>query len=109
MAASLPPIPFDMAQIVRLVLFPCTIVGLRSGVPPVTDGRVIPHSRRTTDRVACVREEESPMLWTVAVILLVLWALGLVTSYTIGGFIHVLLVLAIITVLIRIIQGRRPI
>ena len=47
------------------------------------------------------------MLWTIATILLVLWALGLVTSYTIGGFIHVLLVLAIITVLIRIIQGRR--
>ena len=49
------------------------------------------------------------MLWTIAVVLLVLWALGLVTSYTIGGFIHLLLVLAIITVLIRIIQGRRPI
>lgn len=47
------------------------------------------------------------MLWTVAVVLLVLWALGLVTSHTIGGFVHVLLVLAIITVLIRIIQGRR--
>lgn len=47
------------------------------------------------------------MLWTVAMVLLVLWALGLVTSYTIGGFIHVLLVLAAITVLIRIIQGRR--
>jgi hypothetical protein len=47
------------------------------------------------------------MLWTIAVILLVMWALGMVTSYTIGGFIHILLVLAIITVLIRIIQGRR--
>jgi hypothetical protein len=47
------------------------------------------------------------MLWTIAAVLLVLWALGLVTSYTIGGFIHLLLVLAIITVLIRIIQGRR--
>jgi hypothetical protein len=47
------------------------------------------------------------MLWTIAIVLLVLWALGLVSSYTIGGFIHVLLVLAIITVLIRIIQGRR--
>jgi hypothetical protein len=47
------------------------------------------------------------MLWTIAFVLLVLWALGLVTSYTIGGFIHVLLVLAIITVLIRIIQGQR--
>ncbi len=49
------------------------------------------------------------MLWTIAVVLLVLWALGLVSSYTIGGFIHVLLVVAIILVLIRIIQGRRPI
>ncbi|MBI3344586.1 MAG: lmo0937 family membrane protein [Gammaproteobacteria bacterium] len=48
------------------------------------------------------------MLWTVAVVLLILWALGLVTSYTIGGFIHILLVIAIIVVLIRIIQGRRP-
>lgn len=47
------------------------------------------------------------MLWIVAIVLLILWALGLITSYTIGGFIHVLLVLAIITVLIRIIQGRR--
>ena len=48
------------------------------------------------------------MLWTIAVILLVLWALGLVSSYMIGGFIHLLLVAAIIVVLIRIIQGRRP-
>jgi len=47
------------------------------------------------------------MLWTIALTLLVLWALGLITSYTIGGFIHVLLVLAVITVLIRVIQGRR--
>jgi len=47
------------------------------------------------------------MLWTIAVILLVLWALGLVSSYTLGGFIHLLLVLAIIVVLIRVIQGRR--
>lgn len=47
------------------------------------------------------------MLATVAVILLVLWALGLVTSYTIGGFIHILLVVAVVAVLIRIIQGRR--
>jgi hypothetical protein len=47
------------------------------------------------------------MLWTIAVILLVLWALGLVTSYTMGGFIHILLVLAIVVVLINVIQGRR--
>jgi hypothetical protein len=49
------------------------------------------------------------LLWTVAVILLILWLLGLVTSYTVGGFIHILLVLAIIVILIRVIQGRRPI
>ena len=47
------------------------------------------------------------MLWTIAVVLLVLWALGLVTSYTMGGFIHVLLVIAIVVVLINVIQGRR--
>ena len=47
------------------------------------------------------------MLWTIAVILLVLWALGLVTSYTMGGFIHVLLVIAIVVVLIRVIQVRK--
>ncbi len=47
------------------------------------------------------------MLWTIAVLLVILWALGLVSSYTLGGFIHLLLVLAIIVVLIRIIQGRR--
>jgi len=46
------------------------------------------------------------MLWTIAVILLVLWALGLVTSYTMGGFIHILLVIAIVVVLINVIQGR---
>jgi hypothetical protein len=46
-------------------------------------------------------------MWTVAVILLILWALGLVSSYTLGGFIHLLLVVAIIVVLIRVIQGRR--
>jgi hypothetical protein len=46
------------------------------------------------------------MLWTLAVILLVLWLLGVVTSYTMSGFIHVLLVLALIVVLVRVIQGR---
>jgi hypothetical protein len=47
------------------------------------------------------------MLWTIAVVLVILWLLGLVSSYTMGGFIHVLLVVAIIVVLIRVIQGRR--
>ena len=48
------------------------------------------------------------MLWTIAVILAVLWLLGLVSSYTMGGFIHILLVLAIIVIVINVIQGRRP-
>ena len=47
------------------------------------------------------------MLWTIAVILIILWALGLVSSYTMGGFIHILLVVAIIVVLVGVIQGRR--
>jgi Family of unknown function (DUF5670) len=47
------------------------------------------------------------MLWTIAIILIILWLLGLVTSYTMGGFIHILLVIAIIVVLVRIIQGRK--
>jgi hypothetical protein len=49
------------------------------------------------------------MLWTIAVVLLVLWLLGMVSSYTLGGFIHILLVLAIVAVLIRLIQGRSPV
>lgn len=48
------------------------------------------------------------MLETIAIILLVLWLLGLVSSYTVGGFIHILLVLAIVVVLVRVVQGRRP-
>ena len=49
------------------------------------------------------------MLWTIAVVLVILWLLGLVSGYTMGNFIHILLVIAIIVVLIRVIQGRRPI
>lgn len=49
------------------------------------------------------------MLWTIAVVLLVLWALGLVTAHAMGGFIHVLLVIAIVVVLVRVISGRRPV
>ena len=49
------------------------------------------------------------MLWIIAVLLLILWLLGMISSYTLGGFIHILLVLAIITVLIRVIQGRNPV
>jgi hypothetical protein len=49
------------------------------------------------------------MLWTIFVVLLVLWLLGVVSSYTLGGFIHILLVLALAVVLINVIQGRRPV
>jgi hypothetical protein len=47
------------------------------------------------------------MLWTIAIVLLVLWALGLITGYTIGGFIHALIVIAVVVVLVRIISGRK--
>jgi hypothetical protein len=49
------------------------------------------------------------MLWTIFVLLLLMWLLGMVSSYTLGGFIHILLVVALVVVLIRIIQGRNPI
>ena len=49
------------------------------------------------------------MLWTIFTILLILWLLGMVTSYTLGGFIHLLLILAVVTLLIRVIQGRSPV
>jgi hypothetical protein len=51
--------------------------------------------------------KEHAMLWTLALVLVVLWALGLVTAHTMGGFIHILIALAVIVVLIRIIQGRK--
>ena len=51
---------------------------------------------------------DQAMLMTIVVLLLILWLLGLVTSYTLGGLIHILLVIAIVVVLVRIIQGRRP-
>jgi hypothetical protein len=49
------------------------------------------------------------MLWTIAVLLMILWLLGMVSSYTMGGFIHILLLLAVVAVLIRLIQGRNPV
>jgi hypothetical protein len=52
---------------------------------------------------------EVSVLWTIAVVLVILWALGLVTANTMGGFIHLLLIAAVVTVLIRVIQGRNPV
>jgi hypothetical protein len=56
----------------------------------------------------CDPNRKDLMLWTIFVILLVLWLLGLVSSYTLGGFIHILLVIAIVVLIINLIQGRRP-
>jgi hypothetical protein len=55
------------------------------------------------------QRKEFNMLWTICVVLFVLWALGLLTGYTMGGVIHALLVIAIIVVLVRVLQGRRPV
>jgi hypothetical protein len=55
------------------------------------------------------RKEKPQMLWTIFVVMLLLWLLGMITSYTLGGFIHILLVIAIAAVLIRLIQGRRAV
>jgi hypothetical protein len=49
------------------------------------------------------------MLWTIFVILLILWLLGVVSSYTLGGYIHILLVIAVVVLLVRLISGRRPV
>jgi hypothetical protein len=59
----------------------------------------------------CARNSDrsTDMLWTIFVILLVLWLLGMVSSYTLGGYIHILLIVAIAVVLIRVIQGRNPV
>jgi len=54
-----------------------------------------------------ITERNNPMLWTIFVILLVLWLLGLVSSYTLGGFIHILLVIAIVVLILQLISGRR--
>jgi hypothetical protein len=60
--------------------------------------------------LSCRREEARyEMLWTIFVILLVLWLLGVVSSYTLGGFIHILLVIALVVLLIQLISGRRPV
>jgi hypothetical protein len=65
--------------------------------------------RKTIYGAGCVQPRRFIVLYTIAVVLLILWLLGLVTSTTIGGFIHVLLVIAVVVILLRVISGRRPI
>jgi len=62
--------------------------------------------RRASDRSRTQDEGKKTMLWTIFVILLVLWLLGMVSSYTLGGYIHILLVIAVVVLIIRLIQGR---
>ena len=62
-----------------------------------------------TGRLNAFKKVRLKMLWTIFMVLLVLWLLGMVTSYTMGGFIHILLVIAVVSLLIGIIQGRRVI
>lgn len=70
-------------------------------------GKVGPLLSSHADHLA--KERRAAVLWTIFVILLVLWLLGMVSSYTLGGFIHILLLLAVVVVLIRVIQGRSPV
>lgn len=74
----------------------------------LTSGSVLPICSRATIHFKEIFTEAT-MLWTIFVILLILWFLGLISGYTLGGFIHILLILALVVVLIRIIQGRRPV
>ena len=68
------------------------------------------HAGGSKHTIECYHlDKEAPVLWTIFVILLILWLLGMVSSYTLGGFIHILLVLAIVAVIIRVIQGRSPV
>ena len=71
--------------------------------------RYAPHDVASISRptLASSYGKESDMLWTVFVVLLVLWLLGLVSSYTLGGFIHLLLVLALVVLVINLVTGRR--
>jgi len=59
-------------------------------------------------RLRLTKKRRNIMLYTIAVVLIILWLLGLVTSYTMGGFIHILLVIAVVIILLRIISGRSP-
>ena len=75
-------------------------------VAPNARGRVQPNLKGTkTD----AQKEKANMLWTILVILLVLWLLGLVSGYTVGGFIHLLLVLALVIFVINLLTGRRTV
>ena len=88
-----------------------------SSLSPSTCLAAVPHncekyaygfvSHAHSIRARQLSNEKSDMLYTIAIVLVVLWLLGLVTSYTLGGFVHILLVIAVVVILVRVIQGRR--
>jgi hypothetical protein len=79
-----------------------------SNASPAGDGTMCAHGSECVELMRPT-EGEGHMLWTIFLILMIMWLMGVVTSYTLGGFIHVLLLLAIASVLIRVIQGQRPV
>jgi hypothetical protein len=81
-----------------------TSKGSRSAQPLVSGWR----GNAPAGKRALTIQEGDPMLYTIAVVLIILWLLGLVSGYTMGYFIHILLVIALVIILVRIIQGRRP-
>jgi len=75
----------------------------------VNDGGGPPRAARRAARPIPRPEQGGSMLWTIFLILLVMWLLGMVTSYTLNGFIHILLVVALVVLLLNVISGRRPV
>jgi Family of unknown function (DUF5670) len=78
---------------------------LGTSIPPVKTKQL--RRRSCASQSQLDRKKEFDMLWTIFVVLLVLWLLGLVSSYTLGGFIHILLVLALVVLVINLLSGRR--
>jgi hypothetical protein len=88
------------------VALPAELPGTIPAVEPGRRGQSMDGTIRELE-TDCNLTRGIPMLWTIAVVLMLLWLVGMVSSYTMGGFIHILLVLAVVTVLIRLITGRK--
>lgn len=87
----------------------CSVLGAfgNRAIGALDPARMCPPCERRATCKAHKPESEGIMLWGLAILFLVLWGLGLMTSYTLGGFVHILLVLAVVVVVVRVIQGRR--
>jgi hypothetical protein len=107
--AARPPVPLTRNdQVLREKQPENNVLSMRMDLP-VRFGTHFAQFMQIAKRRSLLYIKELTMLWTIFVILLVLWALGMVTSVTLNGFIHLLLVIAIVVLLIRVIQGRQPI